>query len=165
MNKILKLLILLLLPISVFAHSLLLNILDNEDNTITIEGGFNTGESAAGALIKIEAINSGEILFEQRLPDESELTIEIPKEPYKIILNGGEGHTVVKDGIAPLNGFEKKEQKEVKKKQKNENPKLSTQLSANPAVTVSIILAFILLFATILISIRNTNKILNEIKR
>lgn len=164
MNKIFKLLIMIVLPINILAHSLLLNVFDNEDNTITVEGIFNTGESAAGALIMLEALNSGEILFKQRLLDDSELTIKIPKEPYKIILDGGEGHTIVKDGIAPLNGFIKKETKEVKKKQKNENPRFSILPSSSMAVNVSIIIAFILLILTILISIRNTNKIISEIK-
>lgn len=170
MNKIFKLLIMIVLPINILAHSLLLNVFDNEDNTITVEGIFNTGESAAGALIILEALNSGEILFKQRLLDDSELTIKIPKEPYKIILDGGEGHTIVKDGIAPLNGFikketkETKEVKEVKKKQKNENPRFSILPSSSMAVNVSIIIAFILLILTILISIRNTNKIISEIK-
>ncbi|MEN5407298.1 hypothetical protein [Aliarcobacter butzleri] len=39
------------------------------------------------------------------------------------------------------------------------------QISSSPAVTISIVLAFILLFATIFISIKNTNKLLKKIQK
>ena len=77
MKFFLKLLLILILPISINAHSLLLNVFDNEDNTITVEGIFNTGESAAGALIQLTSISSEEIIYEKRISEESELTIEI----------------------------------------------------------------------------------------
>ncbi|NQY20140.1 MAG: hypothetical protein HRT40_02335 [Campylobacteraceae bacterium] len=164
MKKLLKLLLILILPISINAHSLLLNVFDNEDNTITVEGIFNTGESASGALIQLRYISSEEIIYEKRLSDESELTIKIPKEPYLIILRGGPGHKIVKNGIPPLDGFIKKSSAS-KEKNKNKNEKLNVDLSSSNAVNISIISAFILLFLTIFISIRNTNKILKEIRK
>ncbi len=162
MNKIFKLILLFLLPVTLYSHSLLLNIYDNQDGTITVEGMFNTGESAAGAFVKLQALNSGEILFQKRLPDSNELTINIPKVKYQVLLDGGPGHTVIKEGVPPKGGFIKEESKEVKKKDKSS--KMSAQLSSSKAVTISIVVAFILLFATIFISIINTNKLINELQ-
>ena len=107
MKKIITLITIFMIPVSIFAHSLLLNVFDNEDNTITVEGIFNTGESASGAYIILENTYTSEVLYKKRLPSSSELTIKIPDVKYKIILDGGPGHQVVKEGIAPINGFKK----------------------------------------------------------
>ncbi|RBQ26428.1 hypothetical protein [Arcobacter sp. CECT 9188] len=166
MNNIFKIAIFLLTPLYIFAHSLVLYVDDNKDGTITIAGEFNTGESAAGALVKLESLHSGEILFQQRLTDD-EIIVDIPKIPYKIILDGGGAdHQEEKIGIPPPNGFDKVEEKVVKTEAKKEQkPNRSLiQISSSPAVTISIVLAFILLFATMLVSIRNTNKILKKLE-
>jgi len=68
MKKISSLLLILLTPIFLFSHSLVLSVMDNEDGTITAQGVFNTGQSAAGALLVLEALHNKEILFEKRLP-------------------------------------------------------------------------------------------------
>ncbi len=162
MKKIYKLLLILVLPISLYSHSLLLNLIANEDGTMTIVGGFNTGESAAGALIKLEALSSGEILFQQRLSDSSELTVDIPNIPYQVILDGGPGHTVSKEGIEPEEGFIKPKKEQVKKKERPS--RANAQISSSKAVTISILIAFILLFATIIISVINTNKLMKELQ-
>jgi len=133
--------------------------MDNEDGSIMISGGFNTGESAAGAMVRVKATSSDEILYEKRLGSEGEVSIKIPKIPYQVILDGGKGHTIVKDGIPPKEGFIKKE-KEEKKKARSD-----AKISTSNAVIVSIIIAFILLFATIFMSARNTNKLMQEIKK
>lgn len=165
MKKIITFITIFMIPVSIFAHSLLLNVFDNEDNTITVEGIFNTGESATGAYIILENMKTTEVLYKKRLPPSSELTIKIPNVKYNIILDGGPGHKVVKDGIAPIKGFKKenieKNEKNIKKKEKKSRE--DSELSANPIVGISIALAFLTLFATILISIRNTNKILLKI--
>lgn len=162
MKKLILIVAIFIFPTFIQAHSLLLNVFDNEDNTITVEGIFNTGESGAGALIQLKSKNSNKILYEKRLPDESELTIKIPSEPYLIILDGGKGHKVKKEGIAPIDGFKKVDKDKEEKKDKTE--KLNSEISTSKAITFSIIGAFLLLFATILISIKNTNKILKEIQ-
>ncbi|RXJ90335.1 hypothetical protein CRV01_04040 [Arcobacter sp. CECT 8983] len=161
MNKIVKLILIFLVPATLYSHSLLLNVFDNNDGTITVEGMFNTGESAAGAFVKLQALNSGEILFEKRLPDSNELTIKIPKIKYQVLLDGGPGHTVIKEGIPPKEGFIK-EEKKVKKN--NNSKRMNATISSSKAVTISIAIAFILLFATIFISIRNTNKLIKELQ-
>jgi len=165
MKKLIKIIFLILIPIALFAHTLVLNILDNKDDTITIEGMFNTGESAAGALIKIETLDSKEVLFQQRLSDDIEMIVQIPKVPYKIILDGGPGHSAEKIGIPPKDGFEKIKKNEEPKPKKEEKPNRNLiQISSSPAVTISIIIAFILLISTMIVSIRNTNKLIKEIK-
>ena len=163
MNK--KLLINLLLLITMistsYAHTLLLNVFDNEDNTITIEGVFNTGQLAVGAQIRLEALSNGNILYKERLPDESEITIDIPKEPYQVVLDGGPGHQIVQNGPEPIGGFTKeiKTNKKAKLSQPREGKK---QWSLALIVTIS--LAFTLLFLTIFISIKNTNKLMKQLK-
>lgn len=163
MNKklLLKLLFLLTLPIATYAHTLLLNVFNNEDNTITIEGVFNTGQLAAGAQVRLEALASGEVLYKKRLPDEGEITIKIPKEQYQVVLDGGPGHQIVENGPEPLNGFTKKTtiKKEAKLSEAREGNK-----PWSIALIVTISLAFVLLLSTIYISIKNTNKLMKELK-
>ena len=91
-----------------FAHSPVLQISDNEDGTIEVFGGFSTGQSAAGAMLKIKsAIDPSKILFEQRVPKSGYLTIKTPNEPYTVLLDSGPGHRIEKKGtIQPKNGFE-----------------------------------------------------------
>lgn len=155
----------LLLSSQVFSHTLLLNVYDNEDDTISVEGIFNTGQLAPGAEVRLEALVTGELLYKKRLPDESELTIKTPKEPYQVVLDGGPGHQVVKAGIEPKGGFSK-EITNISKKTKE--VKLSKPRDTMQGMTIemmiSVSIAFILLFITILISIRNTNKLMKQIK-
>ncbi|DAB33485.1 MAG TPA: hypothetical protein CFH82_10385 [Sulfurospirillum sp. UBA12182] len=155
----------LLLPFYLYAHTLVLSVFDNGDDTINIKGMFNTGESAAGAMVRLEALSSHEVLFEQRLSDESELVTKIPEVPYIIILDGGPGHSTKHEGIPPKEGFKQEVKKQVKAKKPQEKPnRMSMKLSSSVAVNVSILIAFILLFATIFVSVRNTNKLLLAIK-
>ncbi|MFA5704168.1 MAG: hypothetical protein WC982_11710 [Advenella sp.] len=166
MRNSIKIILLILLQIELYSHTLVMDMMDNGDNTITVVGMFNTGESAAGAMIIVEALDSGEILFQQRLSNDNEIIIQIPTLPYKVILDGGPGHTVEKAGIAPNNGFKEVEKivhtKTETKKQQSPSRSLM-QISSSVAVTVSIILAFILLFATVVISIINTNKLMSNL--
>ncbi len=164
MKKLYSFIFILLTPLFLCSHSLILSVMDNGDGTITVQGVFNTGQSAAGALLVLEALYNKEILYEKRLPSSNELTINIPKVPYQIILDGGEGHTVVKDGIAPSEGFKKIETSKEEKQNKKRRSRIDANISTSNAVTISIIIAFILLLAIIFISIFNTNKLLLELK-
>jgi len=158
-----KVFIFLSLVITLYAHNLIMNIIDNKDNTITIRGEFSTGEDAAGALIRLESLISGEVLYKERLPNESELTITIPKEPYQIVLDGGPGHTIVKDGIAPIDGFTE----ELKTKVDNTKKLSKAQNSTNDWDLLTIIfftLCLILFVMAIYFSNKNTNKILEKLK-
>ena len=88
-----------------FSHNLIMEVLDNEDNTLTIVGAYNTGDKAAGAMIRLESLITGKILYKQRLPYESELTMAIPSEAYQIVLDGGPDHIIIEKGISPKEGF------------------------------------------------------------
>ncbi|NVJ54554.1 MAG: hypothetical protein HWD90_12765 [Campylobacteraceae bacterium] len=156
-----SILVFLLISLNLSAHTLLMDVIDNEDNTITVVGAFSTGEKTVGALVKLESLVSGEVLYQKRLPQESELTIEIPKEQYQVVLDGGPGHTVVKEGFAPLEGFTKKASKEV-----STNKLSQTQQGAviNTSVVVLFSIAFILLALTLYFSARNTKMLTAQIK-
>ncbi|AFL69278.1 hypothetical protein Sulba_1999 [Sulfurospirillum barnesii SES-3] len=144
------------------AHTLLMNILNNDDNTLTVHGEFSTGELASGALIRLESLISGEVLFQQRLPESSELLIAIPKEPYQVVLDGGPGHTVVKEGFAPNEGFSvtaKASQKGTLSQAQNGNKEWSMPM-------IFLLLgAGILMGLTLYFSYKNTRLILIELQK
>jgi len=97
---------LLILPVSIFAHTLIFDAFDNEDGTMEITAMFSTGASAQGATIKIVSQGNLEIIYQKRVDDSGILVVDIPKEPYKLILDSGPGHTVEKVGtIKPIGGF------------------------------------------------------------
>lgn len=166
------LIILSLLFTTSHAHILLINVFDNEDNTITVEGIYNTGDLATGAMVRFESLVTGEILFKQRLPIESELTIKVPTEPYQIVLDGGPGHILIKEGIAPLEGFSN-ESKDNKTKEKVSKINIRNTLSIaqnntgewNNTIIYLFSICLILFGLAIYFSFKNTNKILKEIKQ
>ncbi|QKF66188.1 putative membrane protein [Arcobacter venerupis] len=151
--------IFLLISSYIYAHEIMMNVVDNKDNTVTVIGG----ETIPGALIKFESLKTGEVLFKQRLPQESELTISIPNEPYQIVLDAGPGEKVVKDGIL-LSGdnFDKSTIKAhvIEKLTKPEHEEEEFD-----SLTLSLfIIGFILLLLTIYFSAKNSNKILIQLK-
>lgn len=146
----------ILLTSSVLSHRVILNVIDNEDGSIQVIGGFDTGETATGALIKIESLISGKILEKKRLPDESELKFKIPNEPYKVLLAAGRGHDVSKVGPEPLGGFTK----ELKAKIMTSNKTLKK------TNTLTILWSICALFLSLILFfwIRNTNKLILSLK-
>lgn len=159
MKKYLILFLLFLLNTNINAHELEVNIIDNKNNTITIKALVNTGESAAGILVKLEDKKTKEVIFQKRLPSNNQLTTDIPKSDYIIVFDEGDDDLTIKEGIPPKEGFQKQ-----KIEQKKTKSRTNTQVSASNAVTISITIAFLLLFATIFVSIRNTNKLLKELQ-
>lgn len=162
MYKNILILIFILLPTSIYAHKLLLNVFDNGDNTITIEGLFSTGEPTPGALVLLESLSSGKNLYKKRLPSESELIVIIPKEPYKIILDGGPGHRIIKEGITPLEGYSKESNNLIQKKIVTVNNEFKTR---DYILSISYFSAIFIFLMTIFISRRNTNKLLIELQK
>lgn len=160
--KIKSILLLLLLSLNLSAHTLIMDIIDNEDNTMTVVGAFSTGEKTVGALVKFESLITGEVLYQKRLPEESELTIEIPKEQYQVVLDGGPGHTVVKEGFAPLEGFTKNTDKTQSSKKLSQNQEGAL---VNTSVIVLFSLAFILLALTLYFSAKNTKILTAQLKK
>ncbi|AOO65636.1 hypothetical protein [Sulfurospirillum halorespirans] len=148
----------LMVPTLMCAHTLLLHVSDNDDDTISIKGEFSTGEGAPGALVKLQALGSQEILLQQRLPDSSELVLSIPKVPYEVILDGGPGHQISRKGIAPKAGFKK-----TATKNESASPTKAMSQSVPLALSVCLGLAFVLLGGTLFISIYNTNRLLKKL--
>lgn len=148
-----KVLLLLLVLTNLFAHKIVLNIIDNDNDTITIVGGYDTGQSAANALVRLESLNSGEILYEARLPDESEMVVKIPSEPYKIVLDGGVGHSQIKEGIPPKDGFKVKLKKQTKS--------ISQKQQLNIAYVITLTIAILFMILTMFFSYKNTKKLIN----
>jgi len=167
MNKKVHILLILIItaPSYLFAHSLLLNVFNNDDNTIQVEGTFSTGEPANGAQILLKSLVDKKVLYKKRLPLEGELTITIPKEAYEIILNGGPGHIIVKKGIAPIEGFQKTIDANTKNFLDTKSKNITKQNSRDVIVTYGLSISFFLLFLTMIISILNTNKILKTLKK
>lgn len=80
-----------------FAHSPLMSCFDNGDNTVTCEGGFSDGSSAAGVKIHVQD-SDGKILNEIKMNEDSEVTFDKPAVAYMVIFDAGEGHTVELNG-------------------------------------------------------------------
>ncbi len=80
-----------------FSHTLYMNVVDNDDNTVTVEGMFSTGATAAGLSLYLEG-EKEKILKKMQMDENGEATFEKPKVPYAIFLDGGPGHTVRKSG-------------------------------------------------------------------
>jgi len=162
MKKILTIIYLLMIT-NLYAHTLVMNLLDNEDDTLTIVGQFSTGQNAVDAMVRIEALNTGALLFQKRLPDEGEVTIPIPLEPYQVVLDGGPGHQLVQKGISPIKGFS-----ESKINNKTEKKELSQVITSRNSWSLPYIIlisfTLFLIGLTIYFSKRNTDEILRSIE-
>jgi hypothetical protein len=88
-----------------FAHTPLLSVEDNKDGTITVVGGFSTGQDAAGVDILVKSKATAKILWKGKMPEDSQMDIKIPDEPYNVIMDAGPLHVVTKQGPPPPGGF------------------------------------------------------------
>ena len=75
------------------AHSPVCNCLDNGDNTITCEGGFSDGSSASGVKMRVLSAD-GAVIKEGSMDKNSEFTFAKPEVAYKVVFDGGEGHSI-----------------------------------------------------------------------
>lgn len=79
------------------AHTPLCNCYDNGDGSITCEGGFSDGSSAAGVVMYVED-NSGNTLLKGKMDEDSEFIFDKPDSAYTVVFDAGEGHTIEIDG-------------------------------------------------------------------
>lgn len=79
------------------AHSLFIAINDNGDNTITVEAVFSTGGVAANAELRLESY-AGRVFLQSTLDDEGKLTVNIPSEPYLVVVQSDKGHVAEEEG-------------------------------------------------------------------
>ena len=75
------------------AHTPLCSCYDNGDGTITCEGGFSDGSSAAGVVMTVKD-KSGKVLTKGKMNEDSEFTVKKPDGPYMVIFDAGPGHVV-----------------------------------------------------------------------
>ena len=78
---------------SAFAHTPLCSCYDNGDETITCEGGFSDGSSAAGVEMRV-LDSSDKVVIKGKMDEDSEFTFDKPKGPYKVQFDAGPGHIV-----------------------------------------------------------------------
>ncbi|EFK09143.1 conserved hypothetical protein [delta proteobacterium NaphS2] len=79
------------------AHTPLCSCYDNGDGTITCEGGFSDGSSAAGVALRVVE-KSGKVLIKGKMDEDSEFTFERPSGPFKVQFDAGPGHVVEVEG-------------------------------------------------------------------
>nr|WP_319494466.1 hypothetical protein [uncultured Desulfobacter sp.] len=81
----------------VFGHTLFMNLTDNGDGTVSVEGMFSTGATAANLPLYLLDVNEKQI-SKIKLDENGEAEFNIPDQPYTVFLDGGPGHTVREDG-------------------------------------------------------------------
>lgn len=87
----------LALPGVACAHSAIFDCFDNGDGTVSCQGGYSDGSSASGVSIKIKDAK-GDVIKELKLDSNSEVSFEKPAGDYKVMFDGGEGHSIEVDG-------------------------------------------------------------------
>jgi hypothetical protein len=87
----------LFLATAAYSHTPLCSCYDNGDGTVTCEGGFSDGSSAAGSAMTVQDEN-GTVLKKGKMNEDSEFTFTKPEGPYKVVFDAGPGHAVEVDG-------------------------------------------------------------------
>ncbi len=80
-----------------FAHTPLFTCWDNGDGTISCEGGFSDGSSAAGVEIRVEKKGGG-VISSAKLDKFGEATFDRPDVPFVVVFDGGPGHSIELQG-------------------------------------------------------------------
>jgi hypothetical protein len=81
----------------VHAHNAICSCFDNDDGTITCEGGFSDGGKAVGVPMRV-LDQAGKVLIEGAMGKDSTFKFNKPKVVFRVEFNGGEGHIVTIDG-------------------------------------------------------------------
>ncbi len=87
----------LLFAAAAFAHTPICSCYDNGDGTITCEGGFSDGSSAAGVKIEVKD-KDGKVLISGEMNESSEFVFEKPKTEYEVVFDAGPGHVITTSG-------------------------------------------------------------------
>jgi type 1 fimbria pilin len=83
----------LLTAIPGLAHTPLCSCYQNGDGTVTCEGGFSDGSSAAGVAIRVED-KDGKVLEKGKMDEFSEFSFKKPQAEYQVVFDAGPGHAV-----------------------------------------------------------------------
>lgn len=84
------------LAVTALAHSPICTCYDNGDGSISCEGGFSDGSSAAGVNMYVK--QGDKVLLKGAMNADSEFTFKKPQGDYKVEFDAGEGHQVIIDG-------------------------------------------------------------------
>lgn len=77
-----------------FAHTPLFDCFDNGDDSVSCEGGFSDGASAAGLHVRV-LDDREKLLLEKIMEDDSTVTFLAPEaDSYTVVFDAGDGHSV-----------------------------------------------------------------------
>lgn len=79
------------------AHTPLFSCWDNGDGTLSCEGGFSDGSSAAGIEVRV-VDDKGAVIYSGKLDEFGELTFNKPKGAYSVVFDSGPGHSITVKG-------------------------------------------------------------------
>ncbi len=83
----------LLIVGSAGAHSPVCSCFDNGDDTVTCEGGFSDGSSAAGVAIRV-VDDRERVLIDGKMDDASTFSFKKPTVEYHVVFDAGQSHIV-----------------------------------------------------------------------
>lgn len=83
--------------LSAAAHNPICECFDNADGTITCEGGFSDGATAAGVPLRVLDTN-GRILIDGAMGERSDFTFDKPDVRFRVEFDAGDGHLIQIDG-------------------------------------------------------------------
>ncbi|DAB36812.1 MAG: hypothetical protein EOM49_10625 [Epsilonproteobacteria bacterium] len=75
-----------------FAHTALMNCMENADGTIGCEAGYSDGSSATGIALKV--VQNAQVVLEKKFDANSEVNFKKPQGEYTVIFDGGDGHAL-----------------------------------------------------------------------
>ena len=75
------------------AHTPLFDCFDNGDDTITCEGGFSDGASAAGIVIRVLDAQ-GKVLQQDELNDSGSIILARPEGEFSVSFTAGTDHSI-----------------------------------------------------------------------
>jgi hypothetical protein len=78
---------------AVWAHSPICNCYDNGDGSVTCEGGFSDGSSAAGVAIRIVDARD-RVLIDGRMEDDGTFSFAKPDQEFHVVFDAGQSHLV-----------------------------------------------------------------------
>ena len=79
------------------AHNAICDCFLNGDGTITCEGGFSDGSTAAGIPLRV-IDRDGKVLIDGAMSEKSEFTFNTPDVAFRVEFDAGEGHVIRIDG-------------------------------------------------------------------
>lgn len=81
----------------VHAHNAICSCFENDDRSITCEGGFSDGAKAAGVPIQV-LDSAGKVLIQGVMDKNSSFRFARPKVAFRVKFNAGDGHIITIDG-------------------------------------------------------------------